>query len=69
MQSNRSLTGGNNVRNETIRHLLAAVIIALIMGVVGSMVMDDEQKAQEQYCKMVADGLWPAYRKDEVDCE
>lgn len=57
------------MKNETLRHLLAAVIMALIMGVVGSMVMEDEKQAEAQYCQMVADGLWPAYRKDEVQCE
>ena len=57
------------MKNETLRHLLAAVIMALIMGMVGSMVMEDEQAAEQQYCQMVADGLWPAYRKGEVDCE
>ena len=57
------------MKNETLRHLLAAVIMALIMGMVGSMVMEDEKQAEDQYCQMVADGLWPAYRKDEVDCE
>lgn len=26
-----------------------------------------EQKEERHYCKMVADGLWPAYRKD-INC-
>ena len=53
----------------TKQQLITAVILALLMGAVGSMVVDDEQKAQEQYCQMVADGLWPEYRKGEVSCE
>ena len=56
------------MKNETQRLLLAAIIMALVMGIVGSMVMEDEQKAQEQYCQMVADGLWPDYRDGEIDC-
>lgn len=56
------------MKNETQRILLAAILMAIVMGIVGSMVAEDEQKAQEQYCQMVADGLWPAYRSGEVDC-
>lgn len=57
------------MKNQTARQLLAAILMALILGVVGSMTMDDEQKEQDQYCQMVADGLWPAYRKGEVNCD
>ena len=52
----------------TKQQLLTAVLLAMLMGAVGSMVMEDEQKAQEQYCQMVADGLWPDYRAGEIDC-
>lgn len=52
----------------TKQQLLTAVLIALLMGIVGSLTMDDEQKAEAHYCAMVADGLWPAYRSNEVDC-
>lgn len=57
------------MKNETKRHLMLAAIVAVFWGLVGSMVMDDEQKAQDHYCAMVADGLWPEYRKDEVSCD
>jgi len=56
------------MKNETKRHLLLAVLVAIFWGLVGSMIMDDEQKAEAHYCQMVADGLWPAYRKGEVNC-
>jgi hypothetical protein len=57
------------MKNETQRLLIVAIIMAVVMGIVGSMVAEDEQKAQEQYCQMVADGLWPDYRAGEVDCD
>jgi hypothetical protein len=52
----------------TKQQLITAVLLALLMGIVGAMVAEDEQKAQEQYCQMVADGLWPDYRAGEIDC-
>ena len=52
----------------TKQQLITAVLLALLMGAVGSMVAEDEQKAEAHYCQMVADGLWPDYRAGEVDC-
>ena len=52
----------------TKQQFLTAVLLALLMGIVGSLAMDDEQKAETHYCQMVADGLWPDYRAGEVDC-
>ena len=52
----------------TKQQLITAVLLALLMGIVGSLAMDDEQKAEAHYCQMVADGLWPDYRAGEVDC-
>ena len=57
------------MKNETQRHLMLAVIVAIFWGLVGSMVMDDEENAEAHYCQMVADGLWPEYRKGEVSCD
>ena len=57
------------MKNETQRHLVLAVIVAIFWGLVGSMVMGDEEKAEAHYCAMVADGLWPEYRKGEVSCD
>ena len=57
------------MKNETQRHLMLAVIVAIFWGLVGSMIMDDEEKAEAHYCQMVADGLWPEYRKGEVNCD
>ena len=47
---------------------LIAVMVA-IFGVVGAMDYKDQQSAEANYCAMVADGLWPEYRKGEVTCE
>lgn len=57
------------MKNQTARQLLAAILMALILGVVGSMTMDDEQKEQDQYCQMVKEGLWPEFRGGEVNCD
>lgn len=57
------------MKNETQRHLMLAVIVAIFWGLVGSMGVDDEQNAEAHYCAMVADGLWPEYRKGEVSCD
>jgi len=57
------------MKNETKRHLMLAVIVAIFWGLVGSMIVDDEEKSEAHYCAMVADGLWPEYRKGEVICE
>ena len=57
------------MKNETQRHLLAAVLIALILGFVGSMAVEDEENNEKHYCQMVADGMWPEYRKDEINCD
>jgi hypothetical protein len=57
------------MKNETQRLLIVAIIMAVVMGIVGSMVAEDEQKAEAHYCQMVADGLWPDYRAGEVDCD
>ena len=57
------------MKNQTARQLLAAILMALILGVVGSMTMDDEQKEQDQYCQMVKEGLWPEFRDGEVNCD
>jgi hypothetical protein len=57
------------MKNETQRLLIVAIIMAVVMGIVGSMVAEDEQKAEDHYCAMVADGLWPEYRKGEVSCD
>jgi hypothetical protein len=57
------------MKNETQRHLVLAVIVAIFWGLVGSMGVDDEQGQQAHYCAMVADGLWPEYRKGEVSCD
>lgn len=57
------------MKNETQRHLMLAVIVAIFWGLVGSMFVEDEQKEQAHYCQMVADGLWPEYRKGEVSCD
>lgn len=57
------------MKNETQRHLVLAVIVAIFWGLVGSMGVDDEQGQQDHYCAMVADGLWPEYRKGEVNCD
>lgn len=47
---------------------LIAVMVA-IFGIVGAMDYKDQQGAEANYCAMVADGLWPEYRKGEVTCE
>lgn len=57
------------MKNQTARQLLAAILMALILGVVGSMTMDDEQKEQDQYCQMIKEGLWPEFRGGEVNCD
>ena len=57
------------MKNETQRRLVLAVIVAIFWGLVGSMGVDDEQGQQDHYCQMVADGLWPEYRKGEVSCD
>ena len=57
------------MKNETQRHLVLAVIVAIFWGLVGSMIMDDEQGQEDMYCQMVADGLWPEYRKGDITCE
>jgi hypothetical protein len=59
------------MKNETQRHLMLAVIVAIFWGLVGSILIggDDEQGQEDMYCQMVADGLWPAYRKGEVNCD
>ncbi len=57
------------MKNETQRHLVLAVIVAIFWGIVGAMGVNDEQGQQDQYCQMVADGLWPEYRKGEVSCD
>lgn len=57
------------MKNQTARQLLAAILMALILGFVGSMTMDDEQKEQDQYCQMVKEGLWPEFRGGEVNCD
>jgi hypothetical protein len=55
--------------NDTKQKLIMAVMIALILGIVGSMDVDDEQGEHDKYCQMVNDGLWPEYRAGQVDCE
>lgn len=57
--------------NETKRHLLAAVMIAFVLGFAGSILTsgDDEQGEQDHYCQMVKDKLWPEFRKGEVTCD
>lgn len=57
------------MKNQTQRHLMLAVIVAIFWGLVGSMGVDDEQGQQDHYCAMVADGLWPEYRKGDITCE
>ena len=57
------------MKNETQRHLMLAVIVAIFWGLVGSIMVEDEQGQQDHYCAMVADGLWPEYRKGDVTCE
>ena len=57
------------MKNETQRHLMLAVIVAIFWGLVGSIMVEDEQGQQDHYCQMVADGLWPEYRKGEVSCD
>jgi hypothetical protein len=57
------------MKNETKRHLMLSVIVAIFWGLVGSMIVDDEQKDHAHYCAMVADGLWPDYRKGDITCE
>lgn len=57
--------------NEMKSRLLGAVMIALVLGFAGSILIggDDEQGQEDMYCQMVADGLWPEYRKGEVHCD
>lgn len=57
--------------NETKRNLLAAVMIAFVLGFAGSILAggDDEQGEQDHYCQMVKDKLWPEFRKGEVTCD
>lgn len=57
--------------NETKRHLLAAVMISLVLGFAGAILAggDDEGNEERHYCAMVADGLWPEFRKGEVTCD
>ena len=57
------------MKNETQRHLVLAVLVAIFWGIVGAMGVNDEQCQQDHYCQMVADGLWPEYRKGEVNCD
>ena len=57
------------MKNQTQRHLMLAVIVAIFWGLVGSMIMEDEQNAEAHNCQMVADGLWPEYRKGDITCE
>jgi len=58
------------MKNETKQHLLAAIAIALTLGFAGSILIggDDEGGDERHYCQMVKDGLWPEFRKGEVDC-
>ena len=55
--------------NDTKQKLIIAVIFALILGLIGSMDVEDEKVQQDQYCEMVEKGLWPEYREGEIDCE
>lgn len=55
--------------NQTKKHLIAAILIAIFWGVLGSMFVEDEQKEQDQYCQMVKEGLWPEFRGGEVNCD
>lgn len=51
--------------SDTKQNLLTAIVMALILGFVGSILWEgnDEQKEQDHYCQMVADGYWPEYKK------
>lgn len=60
---------GNAKMNQTKKHLIAAILIAIFWGVLGSMFVEDEQKEQDQYCQMVKEGLWPEFRGGEVNCD
>lgn len=37
------------------------LFLFLTLGIVGTMDIDDEQKEQDLYCKMVSEGSWPDY--------
>lgn len=48
---------------------LAVIVLFFCVIAVVQMDYDDEMREQEIYCKMVSGGHWPAYRKDEINCE
>lgn len=55
--------------NDTKQKLITAIFIAFAFGAVGAMDAEDEKGQQDNYCQMVADGLWPEYREGDIDCE
>lgn len=52
---------------QSFKNWLLLVLVLTIIAAVSNEDYDSALKEQGYYCKMVADGLWPAYRKD-INC-
>lgn len=45
----------------SLRKVMLAVIMAVLLGVAGSFDVAEESRQAEEYCEMVRSGLWPDY--------
>jgi hypothetical protein len=48
--------------------IIAIALFVGCIGAVGRMDFDDHIAQQEHYCKMVAEGVWPAYNQN-INCD
>jgi len=46
--------------------LILVVTVIFVLLIVGTMDYNDNEREAATYCKLVADGTWPAYRA--IDC-
>lgn len=44
-----------------MRSFILGVVLALAIGLVGKMTLEDQVQDQELYCEMVRDGVWGDY--------
>ena len=49
-----------------IKILLGAILVLLVLGIVGRMDFDDEERERIHACEMIASGAWPSELRE--DC-
>lgn len=48
---------------------LALLGVLLMIFLVGQMDIQDEKEKEAHYCTMVSEGMWPDFKKGEIDCD